>query len=156
MSSEVISFRAKRELKHALSKFAFKHNMFTSDVVISALQKMIQENSEVPEYLRGLVAVEMADRKLKLEMSRMLFLHNVRQKIRKLVTMERIEKTLLKDIIQRLMVSYIDNAKAKGWLDEAQILEEMLNNATSKDINLTMEFARWSGLSKRFGLGELE
>ena len=53
-------------------------------------------------------------------------------------------------------MSYIDNAKAKGWLDEAQILEEMLNNATSKDINLTMEFARWSGLSKRFGLGELE
>ena len=151
MASEVISTRVNRDFYRSLTAYAQEKGIFLSDVFKLALVNWFETNKDLPDALVGALKRDQADVVLKLKMSRTLFLHNVRQKFRRILGKEDLHKDQREQVIKQLFEGFITNASDKGWDFEKEYLKTMLKKAEG-DAKDKIDFAYWVGLIKNSSL----
>ncbi len=149
MRSQTISTRVSIDAYQHLCNYCLEKGIGISDILIEGL-KLWQEKPNTPDYLKNALQSERADIILKVKMKRILFLHNVQQKLRKLYIVEHLDFSDTVRVIIPLLESFVENAKAKGYDKEYEFLKDMLENARQGliehgNIEKWKRFSIWSG-----------
>ena len=146
MSSSTISTRVTNGLYLEMVQFSLDNGCTPSDILKNALLSWREySDGNVPEYLANKFAQEKADLVLKTEMRKILFLHNVQRKIKRLVMNEGIEGEAIKTVLIPLIEMYKRNAEVKQYEKAIEVLNNVLDSAKGVG-DAQVYFMNWAGI----------
>ena len=146
MSSQTISTRISDGLYMELNQFCLDKGVSFADVLKNALLHWKQFGDDnLPDFLLNKFKEEQADLLLKTKMKKVFFLHNIHNKIKRLVQYEGVEGDDIGFVLVPLIELYRDNAEVKGYTEAVYELNKVLKsyNGTTHEQNY---FNSWCNL----------